>query len=396
MTPAVRRRIDQDDEEQRATTLELFYDLVFVFAITQVSHTLLEHLTWAGAGQAAIVLLAVHWSWNFTTWVTNELDPDVIHVRILLLVLMLLSLLLAIAIPEAFGGRALLFAVSYVAIQVLRHGFLTFVAADAGTNERERAGRILTWFVFAGIFWIGGALVGEGSTRTVLWVAALVIDYGGALLTFWVPGRPKLDGTSWEVTAPHMAERFQAFVIIALGESIVVTGATAAGHELDVPTATALVLAFLGTAAFWWLYFTSVGRIAEDTLLHARDQTMLTRDVYTFLHVVLIAGIVVSAVGDEVVLAHPKEELGTPELVALVAGPVLYFFAQLLIKFRVMGEIGWTRVAAIVACIAAGAVGTTTAALVPAALLALVGCVLIAADEHQMRSHFASEPALEG
>jgi low temperature requirement protein LtrA len=129
--------------EQRATTLELFYDLVFVFAVTQVSHLLLEHLTWQGAGQSALVLLVVWWSWNYTTWATNELDPRSIAVRLLLIALMLASLLMAIAIPEAFGDKALLFAGSYVAIQVGRQSFLTFAAADRATIERQRAGRIL-------------------------------------------------------------------------------------------------------------------------------------------------------------------------------------------------------------------------------------------------------------
>src|SRR5215212_1115140 len=178
-------------EEQRATTLELFYDLVFVFAITQISHLLLEHLTWEGVGQSLVVLLAVWWSWNYTTWVTNELDPESIVVRLVVIGLMLASLLMAVAIPEAFGDRALLFAGAYVAIQVGRHTFLTFVAASAGTIERERAGRILIWFAAAGVLWIGGALA-DGPARTILWLVALAIDYAGPLFTFYVPGMRKL------------------------------------------------------------------------------------------------------------------------------------------------------------------------------------------------------------
>src|SRR6201991_5310259 len=145
------------DREQRATSLELFYDLVFVFAVTQVSHHLLGDLTWRGAGQSALVLLVVWWSWNYTTWVTNELDPESTIVRMLLIGLMLASFLMAIAIPEAFGDRALLFAGAYVAIQCGRHAFLTFVASEPGTVERTRASRILIWFVFAGVLWIAGA-----------------------------------------------------------------------------------------------------------------------------------------------------------------------------------------------------------------------------------------------
>src|ERR687886_1302084 len=228
------RRRRTDEVSQRASTLELFYDLVFVFAITQVSHLLLEHLTWPGAGQALIVLLAVWWSWNYTTWTTNELDTETISVRLLLLGLMLVSLLMSVAIPDAFGGHALLFAGSYVAVQVGRHLFLTFAAAEPRTVERERAGRILTWFVAAGVLWIAGALMDEPA-RIVLWLAALALDYGAPLVLYWVPGRSRLSADTWYVVTDHFAERFGLFVILALGESIVITGATTS--ELDLGTA---------------------------------------------------------------------------------------------------------------------------------------------------------------
>src|SRR5262245_15328210 len=288
-------------EEQRTTALELFFDLVFVFAITQVSHLLLDHLTWTGAGQALVALLVVWWAWNYTTWVTNELDPDSIVVRLLLIGLMLASLLMAIAIPDAFGARALLFACSYVVIQVGRTAFLTFASAKPGTIERERAGRILIWFVAAGALWIAGGFA-HGSARAALWLAALAIDYSAPLFLYWVPGRPRLTGDTWEVETAHFAERFQLFIIIALGESIVVTGATTAGLELNAARDVAFGLAFLGTAALWWLYFDYVARIAQRRLELARDRTRLARDGYTYLHVVLVLGIIVSAVGDELVI----------------------------------------------------------------------------------------------
>src|SRR5919202_2363121 len=220
---SVRRR-RTDEVSQRASTLELFYDLVFVFAITQVSHLLLEHLTWAGAGQALIVLLAVWWSWNYTTWTTNELDTETIPVRLLMLALMLASLLMAVAIPQAFGDRALLFVGSYVVIQVGRHTFLTFAAAEPGTIERERAGRILTWFVAAGVFWFAGAFV-DGPARVAFWLVALALDYGGPLVTFRIPGLPRVAPEAWSVGTEHFTERFGLFIILARGESIVITGA---------------------------------------------------------------------------------------------------------------------------------------------------------------------------
>jgi low temperature requirement protein LtrA len=375
--PSLRR---ETGVEQRTTTLELFYDLVFVFAVTQVSHLLLGHLTWEGAGQAALVLLVVWWSWNYTTWVTNELDPSSTVVRLLLIALMLASLLMAIAIPEAFGAKALLFAASYVAIQVGRHSFLTFVAAARGTIERERAARILTWFVVAGVLWIAGALA-NGSTRTVLWLVALTLDYGAPMVTFWVPGRPRLRPEVWDVGTAHFAERFQLFIIIALGESIVVTGATAA--ELDLTTAriTALALAFLSTAALWWLYFNLVAAIAERRLAQAEHRTVLARDAYTYLHVAIVAGILLSAVGDELVIAHPTDELPSAELTAVVCGPALYLLAHVALRLRMTHAISTRRLAGAVACLAVGGIGMFAPALVVAAMLLAVLVAVIVADQ---------------
>jgi len=375
--PSLRR---EAGVEQRTTTLELFYDLVFVFAVTQVSHLLLGHLTWEGAGQAALVLLVVWWSWNYTTWVTNEIDPSSTVVRLLLIALMLASLLMAIAIPQAFGAKALLFAASYVAIQVGRHTFLTFVAAERGTIERERAARILIWFVAAGVLWIAGALA-DGSARTVLWLVALTLDYGAPLVTFWVPGRPRLRPEVWDVGTAHFAERFQLFIIIALGESIVVTGATAA--ELDLTTAriTALALAFLSTAALWWLYFNLVAAIAQRRLAEAADRTLMARDAYTYLHVVIVAGILLSAVGDELVIAHPTDELPSAELTAVVCGPALYLLAHVALRLRMTNAISTRRLAGALACLAVGGIGTFAPALVVSAMLLAVLVAVIVADQ---------------
>jgi low temperature requirement protein LtrA len=366
--------------EQRATTLELFYDLVFVFAITQVSHLLLAHVDWEHAGQSALVLLVVWWSWNYTTWVTNELDPRSTIVRLLLIALMLASLLMAIAIPQAFGDKALLFAASYVAIQVGRHTFLTFVAAAPGTIERQRAGQILIWFVVAGAFWIAGALA-DGPTRTVLWLIALGIDYVAPLVTFWVPGLPRLRPEAWEVGSGHFAERFQLFVIIALGETIVITGATTSELELTTARIAAFALAFLGTAALWWLYFNLVATIAERRLAEAEDRTVVARDAYTYLHVLIVAGIILSAVGDEIVIDHPTDELPDNELIALVCGPALYLLAHVALRLRLAHSVAWRRLAGAIACLAAAVVGTFAPALVVGGLLLAILVAVIVADQ---------------
>jgi low temperature requirement protein LtrA len=381
MAPTLRASLRRDaGVEQRATTLELFYDLVFVFAVTQVSHLLLAHLDWTGVGQSVLVLLVVWWSWNYTTWVTNELDPRSIVVRLLLIALMLASLLMAIAIPEAFGDKALLFAGSYVAIQIGRHLFLTFAAADRGTIERERAGRILMWFVAAGALWIAGALA-DGSTRTVLWLAALALDYTAPFVTFWVPGRRRLSPQVWEVGTGHFAERFQLFIIIALGETIVITGATTSELELTTARVVAFGLAFLATAALWWLYFSLVATIAERRLALAENRTVLARDAYTYLHVVIVAGILLSAVGDELVIKHPTEELPDAELAVVVCGPALYLLAHVVLRLRMTGTISGRRSAGALACLAIGAIGTFASALVVAALLLFVLVAVIVGDQ---------------
>jgi low temperature requirement protein LtrA len=372
------------DEEQHASNLELFYDLVFVFAVTQVSHLLLNDLTWHGAGRALLVLLVVWWAWNYTTWVTNQLDPDAVPVRLLVLAIMLASLVLAIAIPEAFGSRALLFAGAYVAIQVGRHLFLTFVVADRHSPERVPALHILTWFLAAGIFWIAGGLA-SGATQIGLWLAALAIDYSAPLFLYRVPGRPKLSPSSWQVETSHFAERFQLFIIIALGESIVITGATTAELTLDAARMAAFALAFVSTAALWWLYFSYVARIAERRLELSEDRTTTARDAFTYLHVLFVAGIIVAAVGDELVIAHPTEELPTPELVAVVAGPVVYLLAHVLFRLRLARSLSWRRLGAAAACIVIGLAGTAMPALVVAALIVALLVVLIAWEDQAAR-----------
>ena len=365
---------------QRATSLELFYDLVFVFAITQVSHLLLAHLTWEGAGQAALVLLVVWWSWNYTTWATNELDPDATLVRLLLIALMLASLLMAIAIPEAFGERGLLFAVAYVVIQIGRHTFLTFAAAAPGTVERARAASILVWFLAAGVLWIAGGIA-EGPARTVLWLGALALDYAGPLVTFRVPGRPRLAPEAWEIGTEHFSERFQLFIIIALGETIVITGATTSELELTNATVAAFAVAFLTTAALWWLYFNLVAAISERRLAQAEARVLLARDAYTYLHVVLVAGILLNAVGDELVIAHPTEELSGAELAATVGGPALYLLAHVLLRLRMSGTLATRRLLGAAACVVIGLVGSALSALVVATLLLAVLVAVIVGDQ---------------
>lgn len=362
------------------TTLELFYDLVFVFAVTQVSHLLLAHLSWEGAGQATLVLLVVWWSWNYTTWFTNELDPEAASVRVVLIALMLASLLMAVAIPQAFRSEALLFAGAYVVIQVGRTAFLAFAAADARSAERRRAARILAWFIASGVPWILGAILG-GSARTVLWIVALVIDYVAPLMTYNAPGLPHLAEAAWSLTPQHFTERFGLFVIIAFGESVVLIGATTSVLNLDAPTVVAFALSFIETAVLWWLYFNTVAGMIERRLAVAGNQIRLARDAFTYLHVVIVAGVIVSAVGQEVVIAHPAAELSGGRLIVVVAGPALYLLAHCILRLRMTGTVSAKRVAGAVGCVAVALIAGVIPALLAEALVVIVLLAIIGAEE---------------
>jgi low temperature requirement protein LtrA len=365
-------------EQQEAAPLELFYDLVFVFAITQVSDLLVEDLSWAGAGYALLALLVVWWAWDYTVWVTSEVDSDQTPVRLLLLAMMFASLAMAVAVPEAFGQHGLLFAGSYVAIKVGRLLFLTF--DTAGPGRPERGSRLVMWFIPSGILWIAGG-VAEGSLRTGLWICALSLDLAGPLVMYWVPRRGRLPFGAWSTKTSHLVERFALFILIALGETIVLTGATTSELDLDVARFAAFMLAFLGTAALWWLYFDGFRRIARRRLELASNPVQLARDAYMYLHVVLVAGVLLSAVGDEYVIAHPTAVLADAEVAVVAAGPALYLMGQVLVRLRLTGWVYWERLAGSVACVLVGVIGTAVPGLALATLLVVVLIAVIAIEQ---------------
>jgi low temperature requirement protein LtrA len=334
-------------EEQAATTLELFFDLVFVFAVTQLSHFLLAHLDVGGVAQTVLLLLVAWWAWIYTTWMTNWFDPDAVAVRLVLFVVMLAGLLLAVAIPEAFGERALLFAGAYVAMQVVRNAFIVWSAGPHG-ELRLTFARILAWSCWVGVLWIAGALV-DDDLRPFVWVVALAADLLGPYAGYWTPGLGRSRTTDWEIEGAHFAERFQLFVIIALGESIVVTGATASDRSLDAATLVALAVAFAGAAAMWWLYFDRVARHAQARLRKADDPGRLARDAFTYLHLPIVAGIIATAAGDEITIAHPGGDAHAWDVALIVGGPFLYLLGHQLFRLRMTGTISPLRLGGLAA-----------------------------------------------
>src|SRR5919106_2132632 len=277
------------DREQRATFFELFFDLVYVFAVTQLSHHLLDDISWAGAAQTAFMLIALYWAWNYTTWMTNWFDPDTVPVRLVLVFVMLASLLMAIAIPQGFGEHALLFACAYSGLQIGRNAFVVAVTPPGEFNQNFR--QILAWSLLSAPLWVAGGIVDSEALRWVLWLGALGLDLAAPLLTYWVPGAGSTPMSKWQIEGAHFGERFQLFVIIALGESIVLAAATASDVGLSVAVVAALLLAFLSSTALWWLYFGQMaGTVLERIRMATADERgQIGRDIYTYLHLPIIA-----------------------------------------------------------------------------------------------------------
>jgi low temperature requirement protein LtrA len=321
----------------RVTSIELFFDLVFVFAITQLSHHLLGDFTPAGGLHTTMLLMAVWWMWIFTSWITNWLDPEKIPVRLSLLVIMLVGLVMSAAIPAAFTTSGLVFAGGYVLIQVGRTLFMVW-ACQGQDRLRENFERILVWLSVSGVFWVTGGLA-DPALRWMWWSAALFLDYISPIMSFRVPGLGASVTTEWDVEGAHLAERCGLFIIIALGESILVTGATFAELAWTGETIAALAVAFVGSIAMWWIYFDTSAEAATETIATSDDPGRLARSAYTYLHLPLVAGIIVAAVGDELVLAHPGGPTDTKVLIAVAGGAAIYLVGTALFRFAIVGSL---------------------------------------------------------
>ena len=324
-------RTRNEHEHSRVTFVELFFDLVFVFAVTQLSHALLEHLTLLGALQTALLLLAVWWAWIDTSWCTNWLDPEKIPVRLLLFALMLAGLVLSSSIPKAFDAHALAFAFAYAFMQLGRSLFMLWALKGHSPGNYRNFQRIGAWHTVAAVLWISGAFADSG-TRLALWGLALLLETAAPASGFWTPGLGRSTTADWDVEGGHMAERCALFIIIALGESILVTGATFGKLPWTATTIAAFVVAFLGSVAMWWIYFNIGAERASRHIAGSRDPGRVARLSYTYLHLPLVAGIIVAAVGDELVLAHPTGHTDAKTAAVLVGGPALYLIGNLLFK----------------------------------------------------------------
>ena len=365
-----------DGLEQPITTVELFFDLVYVFAVTQLSHMILGDLTVAETARAAFLLLIVWWAWIYTTWMANWFDPASPAVRAVLTGVMLVSLLMAAALPGAFGKNGMLFAVSYVTLQVGRN----VAAARLLVKDhplRNVFERLVGWSAASGVLWLVGAAL-PGDRRLVLWIPAVVLDLCAPYAGYWLPRRGHLVTTDYDIDGGHFTDRCQGFVIIALGESIVVTGATAAHAGLTPKVVLCLGVAFLETAALWWLYFSAVAERSRLVMGACDDPGRLARDAYTYLHAPIVAGIIAVAVGDDLLIAQPGRALPAVGLAMVLGGPVLYLLGESMFRLRVTGATDTNRLAVAAILVLLAPIGCQMSALaLSATVVALLSAVAL-------------------
>jgi low temperature requirement protein LtrA len=368
------------------TPLELFFDLVYVFAISQLSHLLVEHFDVRTGIETLVLALAVIYAWYMTAWLSNWLSPDRRPVQALLLAIMLASLLMSSAIGDAFGDRAWLFVVPYVVIQVGRATFAT-VTFVRGSNQRVHFVNVVVWEVGASVLWVAGALA-DGDARIALWSAAVAVTYVGVGFFHPVPGRPShlaapigpdAAGARSDVAGEHLLERLRLFFLIALGETLLTTGTAFAGEPVALGPLVAFVNAFVATVALWYCYFQraeQTGLRASETSADASGVAALGTQILTLMVLSLIA----IAVADELTIAHPGDDPGAGYLVLAFGGPALFLLGQWYFMRRVGARGLRSRAIAVLALVVLG-VAMSVTSLLAASIAATIVLVAVALSD---------------
>jgi low temperature requirement protein LtrA len=348
--------------------LELFFDLVFVLAITQCTALMSARPTWSGLAQGVLVLGVLWWSWTGYAWLTSVLDPEEGAVRIAIFASMAAFLIVAICVPEAFGSLALELAVAYGAVRAAHIALFTLASRDDPALRRSVTGLALSTAVGVGL--LVGASFLNGFGQGGLWALALLLDMAGPFF-FGAEG--------WKLVPGHFAERHGLIIIIALGESIVAIGVGAEAH-LTVGITAAAVLGIVLAAAMWWLYFDVVALVSTRRLIRAaqgREQNELARDSYSYLHFPMVAGIVLSALGLKKTLAHVDDPLATVTAFALLGGLALYLLGLVGFRYRHVRTINRQRLLLAVVLLAMLPVAVELPALALLAIVAVLLCAMI-------------------
>lgn len=318
----------------KASFPELFFDLIFVFALIQLSHALAKDFGPTAALEAGILILSLWWLWIHTTWITNLLNTEKEPVRILLFVLMFGGVLLAIALPEAFAEQGLVFALIYSVMQVGRSLFALYAFRGEDRQSFLVFVRVTIWLVVSSLFWLAGGLV-DLADRILLWGIALAIEYAGPACGYVVPGVASSDEDRLHLSGEHLAERCALFVIICLGETILTTGRTATEYMNSGLTFIVFCSAFVSTVAMWWIYFHHGQEEASRKAENAEEKAKIAHNLFNYGHLPIVAGIILTAVGEDFSLSHAREGATMREALAILGGPVLFLAGNIGVKIAV-------------------------------------------------------------
>jgi low temperature requirement protein LtrA len=346
--------------ERVVTPLELFFDLVYVFAIAQLSHHLVEHVDLRTGLETLILALAVIYAWYMVTWGANWLDPDRLPVQLYLVTLMFASLLMSVAIGDAFGGRAWLFVTGYLALQLLRTAFL--IVALRGRPLSEHFVNNLVWEVLTGCLWVAGAVT-DGNARLVCWGLAVVVTHGATWALHWLPGRgQRISFSHTDLSGDHLIERLRLFFLIALGETVLTTGTAFTEQPFELERLLALAIAFTGSVALWWCYFRRTEGTAVELVEAAEDPGALGW-LGTMTLTLMVLALIAIAVGDELAIAHPGADATLGFTFLTFAGPAMFLLAQVIFLHAGVGRVPRSRPLAL-AALAVLAVATAPLSLI--------------------------------
>ncbi|WCN79691.1 low temperature requirement protein A [Micromonospora sp. LH3U1] len=334
----------------RATFLELFFDLVYVFALTRISARAFEDLThepgrqhgWGtvtGGGKTLLLLLALWAVWQGTAWTTSRYDPYKVPLQTVVITALVCSMLMGVAIPRAFSETALMFAVAYVVAQVTRPLILS-IALGPHPYRRLKV-RMAVVFAVTGVLWITGALL-RTNAQVVLWTAALALEYLAARFGWPVPGLGRSTISKWEIAGEHLAERYQQFFLVALGETILVAGFAYSQGPYESGHAWAFSLALANSIMLWRIYVQRAGRILGEAVMKARHPANIGRSAAD-THLVMVVGLASTAIGYELIIQHPLERIPGPWLAMVLGGPVLFLAGRARLEREVFARVSRSR-----------------------------------------------------
>lgn len=372
---------DEDEEDKQVGFPELFFDLVFVFALIQLSHFIVEEFSLARLAEGSVIALALWWVWNHTAWVTNWLDPARMPIRALLFGLMFFGLLMSSAIPDAFGEKGLMFAGAYIAMQLGRSLFAVYAFRNVLPEVRRNFMRVSLWFCLSGGFWLWGALSGE-QTRLILWSIALAVEYAAPEVRFFLPGLGRSHASDWKISGEHMAERCALFVMICLGESILAIGRSFADEDLTPLLIATFVCAFLASVTMWWIYFHFGHAKTKREMEETEEPGELALHVFTYGHMPVVAGVILVAISAEHLLAHPGEAGDAARALVILGGPILFLAGNLFVKRVTTGRLPRSHLAGIALALVFMPAGFTVATSWTG-LVALASLLLVAILEYR-------------